>query len=183
MKKELIRLFLVSILMVPVGSAQEKKWNVELNYSVVPADGFGGKDNVIDFGVKRRLLEYNVVNFGLSTNVGIFNDSGTLREARSGFVFFGPEKTTNFIIQPRIFSEFQLPFSQRLRPSFAIGYTNIITRVDVEDAFWGFNVNFNLGYDIFDEWIMQMGNDYLSLAALNGNEGFNNIRLGLGYRF
>lgn len=155
--------------------AQEKNWNVELNYAIVPADGFGGKDNVIDFGFKYRFLGQSIFNLGLGLNAGIFNQSSTLLSQ--------PQNTTNYILQPRIFSEFNLPFSKKIKPFVGVGYSNILTRGDSEKAFWGFNVNTGLTYDIFYKWLFQVQYDYVSLSAIDNFEGFNNVRLGLGYRF
>ena len=44
--------FLISINVL----AQEKKknWSVETNYSIVPADGFGGNDLLVNVGLKYK---------------------------------------------------------------------------------------------------------------------------------
>lgn len=167
----------VLLLMVScsISFAQEKDCNIELNYAIVPADGFGGKDNVVDFGFKYRFLKKEIINLGVSSNFGIFNNSLTLPNQT--------EDLKNFIFQPRVFTEIKLPFSKKIKPIAGIGYSYIFTNDVSIESFWGFNVNAGLSYDILKDWLVQLHYDYVSLSAADGFEGFNNIRLGIGYRF
>jgi len=156
--------------------AQEKKWNVETNYAVVPAAGFGGNDNVFELGLKYRLLQNETLNLGLSVNGGFFQEDSPLLPGNNG-------SETNYIIQPRVFSEFNLPFSKRLTPSLGIGYSYLSGFENRTEPFGGFNLNVGLSYDITGSWFIQFQYDRVSLSAIDNSEAFNNFRLGIGFRF
>lgn len=167
-------LFLFSLFILAPSFAQENKWSVEANYAVVPAAGFGGNDNVLELGVKYRLIQNEALNLGLSVNGGFFPE----------FRFSGESAgETNVIIQPRVFSEIKLPFSKRLRPILGVGYSYLSGFESSINSFWGFNLNLGLIYDINDKWFVQFQYDRVSLSATNNPEGFNNFRLGIGFRF
>ncbi len=172
MKSKLLILF--SLFVLASGFSQENKWNVEANYSVVPAAGFGGNDNVVELGIKYRFIQHGTLNLGLSINGGIFPE----------FRFSGENVgETNVIIQPRVFSEFKMPFSKRLRPTLGVGYSYLSGFESSTNSFGGFNLNLGLIYDISDKWFVQFQYDRVSMSAINNPEGFNNFRLGIGFRF
>jgi len=155
--------------------AQDKKWSVETNYSIVPADGLGGGDNVINLGLKYRFLETKVFNLGLGIDGGYF----------TGDTFFAQSnpKGNLFLFQPKLISEFSLPFLKRLKPTMGLGYSFFTGSTLASGSFGGFNLNLGLIYDISDKWYVQFQYDYVSLKEISSGEGFNNFRLGVGFRF
>lgn len=167
-------LLAILLFVLTLSNAQENKWNVEANYAVVPAAGFGGNDNVVELGLKYRFIQNQSLNLGLSVNGGFFP------EFRSAGV---SSSETNLIFQPRVFSEFRLPFSKRLRPSLGIGYSYMSGFGERTDSFGGFNLNLGFIYDISDKWFVQFQYDRVSLKVIDNPEGFNNFRLGIGFRF
>ena len=151
---------------------QEDKWSLEANYSIVPSNGFFGNDNVIDVGIKHRFVENKLLTAGLSLNTTYFvgNENFVIPDSNDNF----------FIFQPRVFSEFKLPFSKRLRPTLGLGYSFFAgTSVPVN----GFNFNTGLIYDISDKLYVQLHYDFISLQSISSSEGYNNFRLGVGFKF
>ena len=94
-------LFLLSI----QAFAQDQKWSVEANYGVVPEDGFGGDENILDLGFKYRLVDVSFMRFGFGINAGYSKDTF--------FDAFGGADTESLYIQPRLFSEFIIPGSEK----------------------------------------------------------------------
>lgn len=193
------KIFLIlSILALASSFAQEKRWNIETNYTLVPGDGVFGEDNFIDVGVKYRFVKLGIFNLGFGVNGGF----SRLNVENTGF-----ENRTDdtYLIQPRFFTEFQIPGFTKLRPSLGLGYSFVNTVSDItfsngnEDSngVWdqGFNLNLGLSYDISQRFFIQVQYDFIDLTPdedvpdnivflnppVNGN--INNIRLGLGFRF
>lgn len=186
-------LFLVSL----TTFAQDKKWSVEVNYGVIPDDGFGGDDNILDFGLKYRFADFNFMQLGFGVNAGYskydfvgFNGDGTLTES--------------YYVQPRLFTEFIIPGSEKLRPSIGLGYS--IVNEDFDGRIGndnlignttngGFNFNLGLSYDITNSIFVQAQYDFINLnlrdefsfqgvtVKPNINEKLNNVKLGVGFRF
>jgi len=155
--------------------AQEKNWSVETNFSAVPSDGFGGSDIVINFGLKYRFLKSNVVNLGLGVDGGYFLEAPFfLRSNLYGNLF---------LFQPKLVSEFNLPFSERLKPTLGLGYSVFTGSTIDSGSLGGFNLNLGLAYEMSDRWYIQLQYDYIDLTKFNAGEGFNNFRLGIGFRF
>jgi opacity protein-like surface antigen len=186
-------LFLVCVTAV----AQDKKWSVDANYAVIPDDGFGGDNNVIDFGLKYRFADFDFLQLGFGVNGGFskndvlgFNGNGSL--------------TKSFYVQPRVFSEFIIRGSEKLRPSIGLGYSivndDVEGRLDNENIMWittngGFNLNLGLSYDITTSLFVQVQYDLINVnyrdeitfqgvtTKQNFNDNLNNVRLGVGFRF
>jgi hypothetical protein len=177
----MVRNLLLGVVFLVATSAfaqQDKKWSVEANYSIVPSNGFGGDDNLINIGLKYRFIETNFIRLGLGLDGGYFIENTTFEESRLD--------GNLFLIQPKLISEIKLPFSKRLRLTGGIGYS-IFTGSSLDaGSFGGFNFNIGLIYDISDKWFVQFQYDFVSLREINampGLEGHNNFRLGVGFRF
>ena len=168
-------LLILSLLILSLSHAQEKKWNAEINYAVIPSDGFGGPDNVLDIGLKYRFIEKEKFNLGFGINGGFYRRP--LGLDASGFL----ESDTIFIFQPRVFSEVKLPFSQNLKPFIGFGYTFFESGRNQFDSFGGFNFNLGLRYDLSKQWFIQAHYDYVYSRSIGA--GFNNLRVGLGFKF
>lgn len=190
--------FILSILALTSSFAQEKRWNVETNYTIVPGDGVFGEDNFIDVGVKYRFVKLGIFNLGFGVNGGFsrFNVENTGFESRT-------DKT--YLIQPRLFTDVQIPGLNKLRPSLGLGYSfvNVVSDLtfsngnEGSNSSWnqGFNFNLGLSYDISRRFFIQAQYDFIDLTPnedvpdnivfLNPpvNGDINNIRLGLGFRF
>ena len=158
--------------------AQEKNISIEANYSAIPANGIGGEDLIIDFGLKYRFLQTEILNLGLSTNVGYLTNNS--------YSIISREEDNVFLFQPRVYSEFNLPFSKRLKPTLGLGYsffTGASKSSNNSRTIGGFNVNIGLLYNISKKWYVQAHFDFVSLKSINAAEGYNNIRIGVGFRF
>lgn len=155
--------------------AQDKKWSVEANYSIVPSNGFGGDDTVIGAGVKYNIIKNSILNFGISLNAASVTKNS---------FFSGVDPNASlYIFQPRAFTEINLPFSKRLRPTLGLGYSFFSGSTFPSNAPEGFNLNIGLLYDISDKWFIQLSYDVIRSQSINPSEGFNNFRLGVGFRF
>ncbi len=181
-----------------LGSAQENKWNVEANYTIVPGDGVFGEDNFIDLGVKYRFVTLGIFNVGFGVNGGFsrVNVENTGFESRTD---------DTYLVQPRFFTDMQIPGFNKLRPSLGLGasYVNVVTDITTQNGFEdqsnsnqiGFNFNLGLSYDFSRNFFIQAQYDFIDLTPeddtpddivfinppVNGN--INNIRLGIGFRF
>lgn len=169
MAKKVI-LGIVFLVAINAFAQQDRKWSVEGNYSIVPSNGFFGNDNLIDLGFKYRFIENNFLNAGISLNTAYFigNENFVIPDSNDKF----------FIFQPRVFSEINLPFSKRLRPTLGLGYSFFS---GTSEPINGFNINIGLIYDISDKWYIKLHYDWIDLKS--NTEGYNNFRLGVGFRF
>lgn len=178
--------------------AQDQKWNVEANYTIVPGDGLFGEDDFIDVGVKYRFVDFGLLNTGFGVNGGFSSEN----IENTGF---DSRRDNTYIIQPRVFSELTIPGLEKLRPSLGLGYSFLntvssfttVNGFDDSDNSWveGFNINFGLSYDISKRFFIQAQYDFIDLTLDNGipnnvqllpaqiNGDINNIRLGVGFRF
>lgn len=179
MKQKLlvIVIFLVSI----QAFAQGKKWSLETNYSVVPAEGFGGDDNIIDLGLKYRFGNVSFFNFGFSFNGGFSRVKSEISE-----IEFNQDL---YYFQPRVFMEAKIPRAEKLRPSLGLGYSavyvssnlnsDVIDNLNPNFTVSAFNFNLGLSYDISKSIFIQAQYDVIFLMG----ENLNNIKLGVGFRF
>ena len=168
-------LFIIVLLAsISVFAQQDRDWNIESNFSLIPANGLGQSDIVVDLGLKYRFLNTELLSLGLGVNVGYLTDNSSFSRANSD--------DSIFIFQPRLFSEFNLPFSEKLRPSLGFGYSYLSGISFTPDTVNGFNFNFGVIYDISDKWFIQAQYDVIDLQSLYG-EGYKNIKLGAGFRF
>jgi hypothetical protein len=176
--------------------AQEQKWSVEANYSVVPQDGFGGDADIFELGLKYRVADFGFANLGVSLNGGFSRE----KFERPDFQIV----TKFYYLQPRVFTEFRIPGIERLRPHLALGYSIVSSDSSVIGNFevfptsstnGGFNMNLGLSYDVSKRFFIQAQYDFINLQVrdefvLQGetvktdfNQKLNNIKIGLGFRF
>ena len=196
MKLKLLLVFLFLISMEAF--AQDQKWSVEANYGIVPNDGLGGDDNIIDIGLKYRFADLKFMQLGVGINAGFakenFNDYDINLDG----------KTKDYYFQPRVFADFIIPGIEKLRPSIGLGYSIINSDTDVisigepintNTTNGGFNFNLGLSYDITKRFFIQAQYDFINLKFKDEfnfqgevikpdiTEKFNNIKLGVGFRF
>jgi len=134
----------------------------------------------LEFGIKYRFADFEFFNLGIGLNGGYFIGNNS--------VSIADEQSNTSVFQPRIFSEFNLPFSKKLKPHLGLGYSyvNVTSPSDISRG--GFNFNFGISYDISDRWFIQLQYDFINLTGQDlGNSSFeerlNNIKLGVGFRF
>ncbi len=176
--------------------AQDQKWSVEANYTIIPGDGLFGEDDFIDVGLKYRFVKLGLFNLGFGVNGGFSSED----VENTGF---DSRRDNTYLIQPRVFSELVVPGFEKLRPSLGVGYSFLntvssrtINGMESSDDSWvqGFNLNFGISYNISKRFFLQAQYDFIDLtldddvpndillpAQINGN--INNIRLGVGFRF
>lgn len=193
LKLLLVFLFLISI----QAFAQDQKWSVEVNYGIVPNEGLGSDDNILDFGLKYRFADIKFVQLGVGANVGFAKDNFKDISNVTG-------EETNFYLQPRVFADFIIPGIEKLKPSIGLGYSIINSDTDVisigepiltNTTNGGFNFNLGLSYDITKRFFIQAQYDFINLKFKdefnfqgevikpNLTEKVSNIKLGVGFRF
>jgi len=173
---------------------QDKKWSVEANYPISIAGDLGNNNpGIVDLGVKYRFLDLKVARIGAGFNAGVFRDriqNNGLSEDPALIVDF---TETNWLLQPKVFSEFQIPGIPKLRPSLGLGYTVIVSNfdgktvgqsLDSSNTDGGFNLNLGLSYDITDKLFIQGQYDFISYAPeLGPGDDLGFVKFGLGFRF
>ena len=116
---------------------------------------------------------------GFSTNFGYFIGDES--------VSFADKQSNTYILQPRLFSEFNVPFSNKLKPSLGLGYSYVSVSSPSDITLGGFNFNLGLSYNISKNMFVQAQYDFINLGAPDSGFGFkenlNNIKIGIGYRF
>lgn len=193
------KLLLIPVLLLSINSIAQNlnyKWSVEVNYAVVPEDGFGGDDNIIEIGMKYRFTDLSFLQLGFGVNGGFSNKN------HEGASIDG--RTNRYYIQPRLFSEFKIPGIERLRPTIGLGYsilnedTSVISNgedVSGNTTNGGFNFNLGVAYDITNRFFVQAQYDFINLNVRDEfifqgevikpdyQEKLNNIKIGVGFRF
>jgi hypothetical protein len=172
--------------------AQDKKWTMEANYPISIAGNLGNDNpGVIDLGIEYRFLDLKVAKIGAGFNAGVFYDklqSGLLDPATSRDF-----TETNWLFQPKLFSEFQIAGIPKLRPSIGLGYTFIRSNfkgqfmgetLDAGNSESGFNFNVGLSYDLSDKFFIQGQYDYIRYSqAPRPDVDLGFLKFGLGFRF
>jgi hypothetical protein len=172
--------------------AQDKKWTMEANYPISIAGNLGNDNpGVIDLGIEYRFLDLKVAKIGAGFNAGVFYD-----KLQSGL--FDPATSrdfteTNWLFQPKLFSEFQIAGIPKLRPSIGLGYTIINSHFegraggetfDDTNTDSGFNFNVGLSYDLSDKFFIQGQYDYKRYSqAPRPDVDLGFLKFGLGFRF
>ena len=193
------KLLLFPVLFFSINSMAQDlnyKWSVEANYAIVPDEGFGGDDNIIEIGLKYRFLDYDFVQIGLGIN------SGFSQKKFDELNIDG--KVKRYYIQPRLFSEFKIPGLSKFHPSLGIGYSiinedsaviSIGEDVSGNTLNGGFNFNLGVTYDITNRFFIQAQYDFINLNVRDEfifqgevikpdfQEKLNNIKIGVGFRF
>jgi len=193
MKLKLLFLFLFFISIQAF--SQDKKWSVEVNHSAIPS---GRNDPIIELGLKYRFVDFGSTNFGLSLNGGY---SGLFGIQRNSYL-----TNNTYFLQPRVFTEFNIFRSKKLRLHLGIGYSIENKNLSVPEGRTlegspysstngGFNFNVGLSYDISERFFIQAQYDFINLQVRDEfvsqgetvktdfNKKLHNIKIGVGYRF
>ena len=186
---------LLMILIFSINSfSQNSKFSIEANYPLPIDANFIGKnyDGIIDFGAKYRFAEFKNVTIGAGLNGGV------LVFKLNSFGSNIKTKTTDYIIQPKVFAELKLDAVPKLHPFVALGYTTMLfvakgtnSGVDVTGAnetMSGFNTNFGMTIDINKKVFMGLQYDFVKLKIdsqvpqTTFNTNVNLLKIGLGLR-
>lgn len=190
MKKIYFALLTISFFMNTY--AQEKRISFELNYPFPIGNNFIGKNysGIIDAGCKYRFINTDLMRAGASLNGGILkykNDT-----APQNFTM------TNYVVQPRLFAEFNFVKIPKFHPSLGLGYSFMIFNANgtsngfdisnYNDTQGGFNINTGILYDLNDRFFVQMQYDFVKLSVKSGipdtayNSNVNLLKMGVGIR-
>jgi hypothetical protein len=171
--------------------AQDKRWSVEANYPISIAGDLGNDvPGIIDLGVKFRFLDFKVAQIGAGFNAGVLTDNINSFDGFPSPIEF---RETNWLFQPKLFSEFQIRGISKLRPSIGLGYTFIRSSFegrgggltfDNADTEGGFNFNVGLSYDITNKIFIQGQYDFIGISAdFEEDRYLGFLKFGLGFRF
>ncbi len=193
-----LKLFFVFLFLISFKIfAQDQKWSVEVNYPIsVGVDLSNDNPGIADLGVKYRFLDLNVVKIGVGLNVGAFHDRISSFDNPTGGIERVNFKETNWLFQPKVFAEFQIPGVSKLRPSMGLGYALVRSNFDgallnenfsVRESDGGLNLNIGLSYDLTKNLFFQAQYDYVRYNIRNENISRNDnlgfLKLGIGFRF
>ena len=190
-------LFLAFIIVFTVKSfSQCSRLNVELSHPISHENNFIEEkfNGFIDLGLKYRFIRNNILNLGISANVGIFNNSKKNIDE--------PLDITANIIQPRLFTEFNIQALPFLHPSVGVGYTYLTFNASGINSFnpdypenlnlktteSGLNLNLAIAFDITNRFFLQAQYDFIKLEPSNetpymtSNDALHFFKVGIGYR-
>src|SRR5690606_26260657 len=190
-------LFLAFITLFTIKSfSQCSRLNVELSHPISHENNFIEEkfNGFIDLGLKYRFIRNNILNLGISANVGIFNNSKKNIDE--------PLDITANIIQPRLFSEFNIQALPFLHPSVSVGYTYLTFNASGINSFnpdypedlnlktteSGINLNLAIAFDITNRFFLQAQYDFIKLEPSNetpymtSNDQLHFFKVGIGYR-
>lgn len=189
-KKVVIGLLLLTSVTI---LAQEKKWSVEASYPISVGNSFFGDYNgIADLGIRYRAVDVSSFKLGASLNGSFFNFDTVIEEVQ------GVYSAKSNLIQPNLFSEFQIKSIPKLHPSLGLGYSFLRTNLKgtligapSERTVTNSGLNFNLGvaYDVSKSIFVQARYDYTKLNVEGGTNGIHDdggislVKLGLGFRF
>lgn len=191
-------IFIVLVTISSLSFAQITKFSIEASYPIPIDKNFVGDNfkGIADVGVKYRIKNLQLINFGLSLNGSLlnYNGSGYFPAYDQNLKF----KTNLYIIQPRIFAEFNLKDVTGLRPSVGVGYalflsnTKFDSQSNISDSTAnqsGINAAIGLSYDILKKVYVLASYDYTMLSKLESgvpkttyNTKVNLLKLGIGIR-
>lgn len=193
MKLKIAFLFFISLV-----SAQTGKISVEAGYPLPVDQNFLGDHfkGIADLGIKYRIKNLQVINFGLSLNGSMFTYNATeyFPAADENLSF----KTTLYMIQPRAYVELNLKKIIKIRPFAGVGYSFLTaerkfdSQSEVPDDSTtqsGVNVNIGFAYDIFTKIYLFTSYDFTTLTNLDSGVPSNSyntkasiLKLGVGIR-
>ncbi len=190
-------LFLVFLMGYTVNSfSQCSRLNVELSHPISHENNFIEEkfNGFIDVGLKYRFIRNNILNLGVSINGGMFNNSKKNIDE--------PLDISANIIQPRLFTEFNIQALPFLHPSIGVGYTYLTFNASGINSFnpdypedlnlktteSGLNLNLAIAFDITNRFFLQAQYDFVKPESSNkspymtSNDQLHFFKVGIGYR-
>jgi len=193
-----LRLTLILLLFFTIKSfSQDSKFSVDANYPIAIGDNFLGQNynGLIDLEAKYKFSDNKIVDIGASINFGFFQNT------KSGATVLNQLFDVKiFPIQPRIFTEFNIPNLEKFHPQIAVGYSIVIYNADwaenrnadlpadINDNESGFNLNIGLSYDLTNRLFIQAQYDFIKIGVEDGipdtsyNTNIKILKFGIGYR-
>ncbi|MBU2997659.1 outer membrane beta-barrel protein [Cellulophaga baltica] len=177
--------------------AQDQKWSIEANYPISVGEDLGNDvPGIIDLGLKYRFVDLNIVKLGASINAGVLNGNVGSGDFDNSIDF----DETDWLIQPRVFTDITIPTLSKLHPSVGLGYTFIESKFDGSsfgesfdntESFGGLNINLGLSYDIINRIFVQVQYDYVRSnydyevndVEYENDQNLGFLKLGVGFRF
>jgi outer membrane protein W len=173
--------------------SQNSKFSIEANYPILIDNNFIGEDayGIIDVGLKYRFIELNPVKIGISINGGVLVDNSNQNKSPQDYLI------TTYIIQPKMFAEFDIESIEKLHPFLGIGYTFLNFQlsgsnkgIDVSgesDNLSGFGLNFGIIYDLTNKMFIHAQYDFTKLNVddvpdIKFNTNVNLLKVGIGFR-
>ena len=190
-------LFLAFITLFTIKSfSQCSRLNVELSHPISHENNFIEEkfNGFIDVGLKYRFIRNNILNLGVSINGGMFNNSKKNIDE--------PLDISANIIQPRLFTEFNIQALPFLHPSIGVGYTYLTFNASGINSFnpdypedlnlktteSGLNLNLAIAFDITNRFFLQAQYDFVKPESSNkspymtSNDQLHFFKVGIGYR-
>lgn len=190
-------LLLIFILIFTAHSfSQCSRLNVELSHPISHEDNFIEEhfNGFIDLGVKYRFVRSNILNLGVSVNGGVFNNSKKNNDE--------PLDIAANIIQPRIFTEFNIQALPFFHPSIGVGYTYLTFNasginslnpdypedLNLKTTNSGLNLNLAIAFDITNRFFLQAQYDLVysdsvsQTPYMTSNDRLHFFKVGIGYR-
>ncbi|MDC6390840.1 outer membrane beta-barrel protein [Maribacter sp. PR1] len=194
------QLFITSafVLLSLLSYSQDQKWSVEANYPIQLIKDRSDPKLAFDTSLKYRFLNTDLVHLGLDFNIGF-------ERYKPGVNNDDTFKFTNYILQPKVFAEFDLPFVPKLHPVVGLGYSvffyeqsGSISGVQLNsdnNSDGGFNLELGVTYDISKRFFIQAKYDYIRLHnkgvstidgesfSYNFTDNIDRLKVGVGLRF
>ncbi|MBC5862937.1 outer membrane beta-barrel protein [Flavobacterium turcicum] len=192
------KLLLTLLLIFTIKSfSQDSKLSIEANFPIAIGDNFleQNYNGLVDLGGKYKFSDSKTVDVGVSINFGFFQN--TKSNATSLNQLF---EVKIFPIQPRIYTEFNIPNLEKFHPHIGLGYSIVIYNadwvenrnadfpIDINDNEGGFNLNIGLSYDLNSRLFIQAQYDFIKIRVEDGipdtsyNTNVNILKFGIGYR-
>lgn len=176
--------------------SQCSRLNVELSHPISNKNNFVEEkfNGFMDLGLKYRFVRNNILNLGVSANIGIFNNSKKNVD--------DPLDITANIIQPRLFAEFNIQALPMIHPSIGVGYTYLTFNASGINSFnpdfpenlnlktteSGLNLNLAIAFDITNRFFLQAQYDLVNPETVDKtpymtfNDQLHFFKVGIGYR-
>jgi hypothetical protein len=173
--------------------SQTSNFTIEANYPMLIDNNFYGREynGILDLGAKYRAVEFKNLKLGAAINTGLLIDNSNSNQDLSDF------RVASYLLQPKIFTELNIPTLSKLHPFVGLGYSFLISDVsgtisglDVSDTSTrnGINVNFGIYYDLNNNIFLQIQYDFVKfrMDEKMPNDSFitnmNILKIGLGLR-
>ena len=178
-----------------LSQAQERKFSLEANYPVPIDDGFVFQNytGIIDLGLKYRFYETNVLSLGAGVN-------GVMLKADFNS-YYTNFSTTNYTVQPKVFSEFKLKNS-KIHPYASLGWSFMTfvakgstgpfdgepIKIDDSNVQGGINLTAGTLFDVSKRVFINFQFDFTNLSKKGNvpNTSYNTqillLKAGVGFR-
>ena len=193
-KNNMEKLFFIGLLLIFTSTSfsQTSNFTIEANYPMLIDNNFYGREfnGILDLGAKYRAVEFKNLRLGAAINTGLLINNSNVNQDFSDF------RITSYLLQPKLFTEINIPTLSTLHPFVGVGYSFLISDVsgtnsgldvsNASDTKNGINVNLGIYYDLTDNIFVQVQYDFVKfrMDEKMPNDGFitnlNILKIGLG---